>query len=99
MKKKWEATEEKGSIVKCGEYIWMNIWCMLGSRNTLHLHTVDQLMRSAKNDMLFYLSVQRIRHRLNGPTSECKRWVCFQELLPEILESSSQSMKFKSEFG
>ena len=38
------------------EYIWANIWCMLDwissqkCKNTLPLHTVDQLVRIAKNE-------------------------------------------------
>ena len=42
-------------IVEC---IWLNIWCILdciwsGScRNTLFFHTVDQLVRLAKDEML-----------------------------------------------
>ena len=64
---KIEATEEKSSILKCGEYIYVNIWCMLdwilsqNWRNTLHLDTVDQLVRSAKNETLLYLSEPPIR--------------------------------------
>ena len=60
------------------EYILVNIWCMLdwimsqNCRNTLPLHTVDQLVRSAKNEMLFYLPAPGIRHRLDGPISDCK---------------------------
>ena len=34
------------------EYIWVNIEKLL----EFTLHRVDQLVRSAKNDMLFYLS-------------------------------------------
>ena len=43
------------------EYIWVNIWCILywilsqNFRNTFPLHSFDQLLRSAKNDTLFYL--------------------------------------------
>ena len=41
------------------ECIWVNIWCMLvwiwsqNCRNTLLLHTTGQLVKSAKNRMLF----------------------------------------------
>ena len=37
------------------EYIWMNIWCMVewvlsqNCRNTLILHTIDQLSKECKN--------------------------------------------------
>ena len=41
-------------------------------RNTLLLHTVDQLMRNSEKEMLFYQSESEIRHRLNGPMSNCK---------------------------
>ena len=40
--------------MKIVEYIWVNIWWMLdcisshNCRNTLHLYTVDQLVRSTK---------------------------------------------------
>ena len=83
MKKNGEATEGRGSIVKCGKMlhegkacenpvgwssVWrsykncwihlVNIWWMLdwmlsqNCRNTLSLHTVDQLASSAKSDRL-----------------------------------------------
>ena len=60
------------------EYIWVNIWCKLdwilsqNCRNKLPLHTVDQLVRSAKNKMLLYLSEAGIRQRLDGPISDFK---------------------------
>ena len=44
------------------EYIWVYIWCMVdwilpqNCRNTLPLHTVDQLARSAKNETLLWLA-------------------------------------------
>lgn len=65
------------------EYIWVNILCMLdwilsrNFRNTLPLRTVDQLVGSAKNEILLYLSKQEIRHRLDGPISDCKSMGCF----------------------
>ena len=35
------------------EYFWVNVSCMLDLvTNTLLLHTVDQLVRSAKNETL-----------------------------------------------
>ena len=43
------------------EYIWVNIWCILdrissqNRRNTLPLHTVGQLVKIAKNEMLLWL--------------------------------------------
>ena len=60
------------------EHIWLNIWYMLGwillqnCRNTLPLHTAYQVVRSAKNETLLYSSKQGIRHRLDGPVSDCK---------------------------
>ena len=44
------------------EHIWANIWSMLdwilsqNRRNTLSLHTVDQLVKSAKNETLLWLA-------------------------------------------
>ena len=44
------------------EHIWVNIWCILdrvssqNCRNTLPLHTVGQLVRSAKNETLLWLA-------------------------------------------
>ena len=43
------------------EYIWVNIEKL----QECTLHRADQLVRSAKNDMLFYLSEPGIRHILN----------------------------------
>ena len=37
------------------------------SKNTLSLHVVDQLVKSAKNETLFYLSQAGIMHRLGVP--------------------------------
>ena len=54
------------------------------------MHTVDQLVKGAKNEILFYLSAVVIRHTLNGPISDCKRWVCLRGLLPKIFGSSTQ---------
>ena len=48
-----------GSPIETVENIWSNIWCILdwiwsqSCRNTVLLHTVDQLVRSAKNETLF----------------------------------------------
>ena len=48
-----------GSPIETVECIWGNIWCMLdciwsqNCRNTLLLHTVGQLVKSAKNGTLF----------------------------------------------
>ena len=71
------------------EYVWRNIWCMLNwilsqnCRNTLTLHTVDQLVRSTNNEMLLYLSEEGFKHRLHG-------------LLPKTLESLSQFYKIQT---
>ena len=78
MKKNEDATAGRGSIGKYGEYIWLNIWCMLdwvlsqNCRNTLLLQTTDQLVSSAKNEMLLYLFKPGIKHRVDGPISDCK---------------------------
>ena len=47
-------------------------------------------MKGAKNEILFYLSAVVIRHTLNGPISDCKRWVCLRGLLLKIFGSSTQ---------
>ena len=44
------------------EYIWVNIEKL---QDALPLHRVDQLVRSAKTEILFYLSEPGIKHILN----------------------------------
>ena len=49
--------------IKTVEYIWVNIWWILdwilsqNCRNTLPLHTVNQLMRSPKNHTVLWLAI------------------------------------------
>lgn len=95
MKKKWKNNRTKRLFNETWR-IWVNVRCMIDSilsqhcRDKLHLYTVDQLVRAAKNETLFYLSQPGIRHRLNEAISDYRRWVCFQELLQQILGSSRQ---------
>ena len=65
-----------GSPIETVENIWSNIWCILdwiwsqSCRNTVLLHTVDQLVRSAKNETL---CIQLgIRQRPDGAISDCE---------------------------
>ena len=54
----------------CMRVIWKLLntfgWILKNYRNTLPLNRVDQLVWSAKNEILFYLSKPGIRHILNG---------------------------------
>ena len=68
------------------ECIWENIWFMLdciwsqNCRNTLLLHTVDQLVRSAKIKRCVYIQPE-IRHGLDGAISDCES----QGVLPRAI--------------
>ena len=67
-----------GKVLWVGE--WKSHWifgaCLLDFNTQLQKYILsvqlDQLMRSAKNKTLLYLSKPRIRHRLDGPISDCK---------------------------
>ena len=59
-------------------------------RNTLTLHTVDQQVRSAENETPFYLYETGIRHRLDGPISDCKS----VGVLPRAIASLANSSQF-----
>ena len=98
MKKNGETTEGRVYILK-----WVNTWHMLdwilsqNCRNTLPLHTVDQLMQSAKNETLFYPSKLRIRHRIDGLISDCK-CASFTGYCLKFSKAQASSMKFKPDW-
>ena len=64
-------------------------------RNTLS--ALDQLVRSAKNKTLLYLSKPVIRHRLNGPMSDCKSvGVLLRAIVQNSRISSNQFYKIQN---
>ena len=76
------------------QYTWVNIWCMLdwillrNCRNVLPLHTVDQTVRSAKNEM-FYLSEPCITHKPDQSILDCKS-LC---VLSRVIACNSQKFE------
>ena len=56
-------------------------------RNTLPLSSFDQLVKSAKNEMLFYISEPGEQIQIGWTV---KAWVYLRWLLPKIVGSSSQ---------
>ena len=76
------------------ECIWVNIWCMLdwiwsqNCRNTLLLHTVDQLLKSAKNETLFMSN-----HGLNIDRMERYQIVKANVCFPRLLSKNSQKFE------
>ena len=96
MKKKWKNNRTKRLFNETWR-MWVNVRCMIDwtlsqhCRDKLDLYTVDQLVRAAKNETLFYLSQPGIRHRLTGPVSDCKWWVFFRGILSKILRSSDSN--------
>ena len=90
-----------GSPIETVENIWSNIWCILdwiwsqSCRNTVLLHTVDQLVRNAKNETVCVPNWGLDKDRMEL-YQIVKARVCLRGLLPKILRSSSQFYEIQS---
>lgn len=88
--------------MKTVEYIWVNIWYMLdwvllqNCRGTLVVNSFDQLVKSEKTEMLFYLTEPRTDTDWMDQYQTLNTWVYFRGLVSKFLGSPSQLCKVQT---